>query len=129
MRGESQKANSGKLKRKWKGDLCAGALPVTYFGGKRRVAGLVWPRFGDVVNYVEPFFGSGAMLLNRPMPFSGPETVNDADGFISNFWRAVVADPEGVAHAADWPVNECLDWVCDEAEKRAKKPKAKKEKS
>src|SRR5690606_27363744 len=32
--------------------------------------------------------------------------VNDKDGFISNFWRAVQADPDAVAHYADWPVIE-----------------------
>lgn len=34
------------------------------------------------------------------------ETVNDADGMLANFWRAVQADPESVARHADWPVNE-----------------------
>jgi hypothetical protein len=50
--------------------------PFPWFGGKARVAGLVWERFGDVRNYVEPFFGGGAVLLGRP---SAPriETVND----------------------------------------------------
>jgi hypothetical protein len=32
--------------------------------------------------------------------------VNDKDGFICNFWRAVHAAPEAVAKWADWPVNE-----------------------
>ena len=40
--------------------------PFPWFGGKSRVAGLVWDRFGDVPNYVEPFFGSGAVLFGRP---------------------------------------------------------------
>lgn len=39
--------------------------PYPYFGGKSRVADLVWARFGVVRNYVEPFFGSGALLLAR----------------------------------------------------------------
>ena len=80
--------------------------PFPYFGGKSRVASLVWERFGDVRNYVEPFFGSGAVLLARPTPFVGIETVNDADGMLANFWRAVQSDPEAVARWADWPVNE-----------------------
>ncbi len=29
--------------------------PFPYFGGKSRAASLVWPRFGAVKNYVEPF--------------------------------------------------------------------------
>ena len=80
--------------------------PFPWFGGKSRVASLVWERFGDVRNYVEPFFGSGAVLLGRPGGFGGPETVNDLDGFLANFWRAVAHDPEATAHWADWPVNE-----------------------
>lgn len=43
--------------------------PFPWFGGKRKVAEEVWRRFGRVENYVEPFFGSGAVLLGRPMPF------------------------------------------------------------
>ena len=54
--------------------------PFPYFGGKSRATDLVWPRFGAVRNYVEPFFGSGAMLLARPEEWTGTETVNDADG-------------------------------------------------
>lgn len=80
--------------------------PFPWFGGKRKVAAEVWGRFGAVENYVEPFFGSGAVLLGRPAPFSGNETINDADGLVSNFWRAVQADPEATAHHADHPVNE-----------------------
>ncbi len=80
--------------------------PFPYFGGKSRATALVWPRFGAVKNYVEPFFGSGAMLLARPDGWVGTETVNDVDGLLSNFWRALKADPEATAHHADWPVNE-----------------------
>ncbi len=80
--------------------------PFPYFGGKSRAASLVWPRFGQVRNYVEPFFGSGAMLLARPDGGTGIETVNDADGLLSNFWRALKDNPAEVAKWADWPVNE-----------------------
>lgn len=79
--------------------------PYPYFGGKRKVADMVWRRFGKVANYVEPFFGSGAVLLAREGEPT-TETVNDADGFVSNFWRALQAEPDKVASYADWPVNE-----------------------
>ena len=81
--------------------------PFPYPGGKSRIAPVVWQRFGDPANYVEPFFGSGAVLLARP-PFDGNriETVNDADGHVANFWRALQADPDEVARYADWPVSE-----------------------
>ena len=75
--------------------------PFPYFGGKRVVAPEVWRRFGDTPNYIEPFFGSGAVLLGRP-PFEGNriETVNDLDGHLANFWRALQADPDAVAYYA-----------------------------
>jgi len=80
--------------------------PFPWFGGKSDVADAVWQRFGSVPNYIEPFFGSGAMLLGRPSPFGGVETVNDKDGLICNLWRAVKSAPQEVAKWADWPVNE-----------------------
>lgn len=79
--------------------------PFPYFGGKSRIAAMVWERFGKVENYVEPFFGSGAMLLSCPYP-GHTETVNDADGLLANFWRALQQAPDEVARHADWPVNE-----------------------
>jgi site-specific DNA-adenine methylase len=81
--------------------------PFPWFGGKRRVAPLVWATIGDVDNYVEPFAGSLAVLLERPAHHQrSAETVNDRDYYLANFWRALAADPDGVASWADWPVNE-----------------------
>lgn len=95
--------------------------PFPYFGGKSRVASEVWERFGDVPNYVEPFFGSGAVLLNRPdyNPYLHLETVNDIDGFVANFWRALQGDRRGVFESASRPVNEIdlhavHQWLVDE---------------
>jgi DNA adenine methylase len=79
--------------------------PFPYNGGKSRVASEVWQRFGNVPNYCEPFAGSLAVLLARPTP-PKTETINDLDGHITNVWRAIQADPEGVASHADWPVIE-----------------------
>jgi hypothetical protein len=79
--------------------------PFPYFGGKSKVAQLVWDRLGPVDNYVEPFAGSLAVLLLRPDP-PKIETVNDLDCYVANVWRATQHDPEGVAAHADGPVNE-----------------------
>ena len=81
------------------------AAPFPYFGGKSLACSAVWAEIGNPDNYVEPFAGSAAMLLGRPH-VGGVETINDADGFVANFWRAIAADADGVAKHADWPVNE-----------------------
>ena len=70
-----------------------------------RAAHLIWPRFGNIPNYVEPFAGSLAVLLARPGE-PQVETINDRDCMIANFWRALTFAPETVADYADAPVNE-----------------------
>lgn len=79
--------------------------PFPWFGGKRRVADLVWDRLGNVPTYNEPFAGSLAVLLGRPHP-PRVETVNDLDCYLANFWRALQHEPDAVAYHADGPVNE-----------------------
>ena len=96
--------------------------PFPWFGGKTAVAESVWERFGNVQNYVEPFFGSGAVLLNRPHTPS-TETINDLDCLVANFWRSLQHEPEAVAEHADNPVNEADQharhlWLCSQAEFR-----------
>ena len=81
------------------------AHPSRTFGGKRRAASLVWEALGNVDHYVEPFAGSAAVLLARPH-VGRCETINDRDGMVANFWRAVKAQPDDVAEACDWPVIE-----------------------
>ena len=72
-------------------------------------------------NYVEPFCGSCAVLLARPGGAGKVETVNDIDGLLVNFWRAVKHDPEAVAEYASWPVTELdllarHDWLIGKRE-------------
>ena len=83
------------------------APPFPYFGGKSSIASVVWEAIGECENYVEPFFGSGAVLFLRPGGAGRVETVNDADGFVANFWRAMQRNVDAVAEHADNPVNEC----------------------
>jgi site-specific DNA-adenine methylase len=96
--------------------------PFPWFGGKSRVADLVWDRFGDVPNYVEPFAGSLAVLLGRPTP-AKTETVNDLDCYLANFWRCIKDNPSTTAQWAEWPVNEAdllarHQWLVDQKEFR-----------
>lgn len=79
-------------------------FPAPYFGGKGMAAHLVWQALGQPKHYMEPFLGSGAVLLARPDP-PQVETVCDADGYVANVWRALKWAPEEVAEWCDWPVN------------------------
>ena len=72
--------------------------PFPYYGGKRRAAPHIWPRFGDAFSYIEPFFGGGSVLLANPNGPAKREIVNDIDGLLANFWRALKSDPEKVAY-------------------------------
>ncbi|UOF77293.1 DNA adenine methylase [Caudoviricetes sp.] len=81
--------------------------PFPWPGGKSRIAAVAWRALDpQCVNYIEPFFGSGAMLLGRPGGSGKIETVNDLDGSIVNFWRAIKAAPDAVAEWCDDPVSE-----------------------
>lgn len=93
--------------------------PFPYFGGKRRVADLINFCLGEVSVYLEPFFGSGVVLLNRP-PAKRMEVVNDINFYIANFFRAVRHNPEEVIRFADEPgihveLHARHKWLCSEA--------------
>lgn len=81
--------------------------PFPFFGGKHRAASTIWRALGDPAGYVEPFAGSAAVLLAR-RPFKGRrvETLNDADGWLVNTWRAIQHAPDDVAKHAFGPVTE-----------------------
>ena len=81
--------------------------PFPYFGGKRRSASIIWEALGDPGGYVEPFAGSAAVLLARPATnVRRVETLNDADGWLVNAWRAIQLSPEETARHALGPVTE-----------------------
>ena len=50
-------------------------------------------------SYLEPFFGSGAVLFSKPP--SAIETVNDIDGDIVNFFTVLREQPEELARLID----------------------------
>lgn len=78
--------------------------PFPYFGGKRSVTDLIWARLGRPRQYIEPFCGSAAVLFGAPSTAS-LEVINDWNGFIANFWRAIKYDFMAVVHAADYPIS------------------------
>lgn len=76
--------------------------PIPYYGRKVRWAKEVWARLGNPDVYVEPCGGSLAVLLSRPHE-PRAEIVSDTSGLVCNFFRALRADPEGLALTADYP--------------------------
>lgn len=83
--------------------------PFPYFGGKSKAKDLIWAYFGakDCGNYCEPFFGSGAVYINRPEEFKGWAVINDLDGNVANFWRAMQKAPNEIIEHCIYPSNEC----------------------
>jgi len=69
--------------------------PMTYYGGKIRIAERVAALLPEHDQYLEPFAGSLAVLLaKRPAPH---ETVNDLDGELMAFWRVLRDRPTDLA--------------------------------
>ena len=68
---------------------------LKYPGSKWRLAKRIISRFPAHHSYLEPYFGSGAVLFNKPR--SDIETVNDLDGSVVNLIRWIKDDPERLA--------------------------------
>lgn len=66
-----------------------------YPGSKWSLAGWIIGFFPEHHSYLEPFFGSGAVLFNKPR--SDIETVNDLDGSVVNLFECIREDPERLA--------------------------------
>lgn len=67
-----------------------------YPGSKWSLADWIINFFPKHHSYLEPFFGSGAVLFNKPR--SNIETVNDLDGNVVNLFEWIKKDPERLAH-------------------------------
>ena len=69
--------------------------PLTYYGGKQRLARLIVSHLPDHRNYVEPYAGGLAVLFAKPP--SEREVVNDLDGEVVNFWQVLRERPDELA--------------------------------
>lgn len=67
-----------------------------YPGSKWSLADWIISFFPRHHSYLEPFFGSGAVLFHKPR--SNIETVNDLDGNVVNLFEWIKKDPERLAH-------------------------------
>lgn len=73
---------------------------MKYPGSKWSIARWIIDFFPEHHSYLEPFFGSGAVLFNKPR--SHIETVNDLDGNVVNLFEWIKRDPERLAHEIYW---------------------------
>lgn len=69
---------------------------IKYPGAKWSLAKWIISHFPGHHSYLEPFFGSGAVLFNKPR--SHIETVNDLDRNVVNLFHWIRDDPEKLAH-------------------------------
>lgn len=71
---------------------------IKYPGSKWNIAPQLVELIPEHHSYVEPFFGSGAVLFNKPV--SDIETVNDMDSDVVNLFRCIQKDSERLARLA-----------------------------
>lgn len=91
--------------------------PLTYYGGKQKLAARIAALLPPHVCYLEPFAGGAAVLFAKAP--AERETLNDLDQTVMRFWRAVREQPEALAAAVtltpygrtEWEVSrdEALD--------------------
>ncbi|MDE6259897.1 MAG: DNA adenine methylase [Oscillospiraceae bacterium] len=73
---------------------------IKYPGAKWSLAHWIINHFPEHHSYLEPFFGSGAVLFTKGR--SAIETVNDLDGDVVNLFYWIRTDPERLAQAIHW---------------------------
>ena len=73
---------------------------IKYPGSKWRLAEWIISHFPPHHSYLEPFFGSGAVLFNKRR--SAIETVNDLDDDVVNLFRQIRENTEQLADAIYW---------------------------
>jgi len=71
-----------------------------YPGAKWSLAQWIIEHFPPHHSYLEPFFGSGAVLFSKTR--SAIETINDLDGDIINLFNWIRNDPDRLATAIHW---------------------------
>jgi DNA adenine methylase len=64
--------------------------PITYYGGKQKLASTILKLIPAHTLYAEPFFGGGAIFFEKPK--SPVEVINDTNKEIINFYRTVQND-------------------------------------
>lgn len=82
--------------------------PLTYYGGKQRLASQIVPLMPPHRVYLEPFAGGAAILFAKPR--AERETLNDADLTVMRFWRALRERPDELAAAVAETPYARVEW-------------------
>lgn len=61
--------------------------PITYYGGKQRLAKTIVSMIPSHKIYCEPFFGGGAVFFQKPK--AGIEVINDKNDMLINFYLCI----------------------------------------
>lgn len=71
--------------------IAKASAPLKWHGGKSYLAARIIELIPQHVHYVEPFFGGGAVLLNKPVDLiqGHSEVINDLYGDLVTFWRVL----------------------------------------
>lgn len=76
--------------------------PLKWHGGKGafngKLAKWIISLMPPHTHYVEPYFGGGAVLLNKA-PEGVSEVINDCDGNLMNFWKVLATTPDRMLRA------------------------------
>ena len=75
--------------------------PISYYGGKQRMAHNIIPLLPKHTVYVEPFCGGATILFKKPWPAMTNthhyrEVINDHDERLTNFFRVLRGDGEAL---------------------------------
>src|SRR5216684_6387142 len=84
--------------------------PLSYIGGKRRIAKHLVSLIPDHTTYVEPFAGGAQVFFHKPR--SKVEVLNDLDEEIVNFLRVCQRHPQELSRILRWqPASRrSFDW-------------------
>ncbi|MER1998823.1 MAG: DNA adenine methylase [Lysinibacillus sp.] len=73
---------------------------LNYVGSKWNMASWIISQMPEHEIYLEPFFGSGAVLFNKPS--ARIETVNDIDSNIVNLFKVIREQPQALVQAVEY---------------------------
>ena len=74
--------------------------PLSYIGGKRRIARRILSLIPEHTTYVEPFAGGAQVFFHKPR--SKVEVLNDLDNEVVNFLRICQRHPQELARTLRW---------------------------